>query len=327
VARRRAQPAPATEPVVWRDGVHVAGTPIWCDARRARDLCFVSAADRVGRAGHGQLIATAATLAQLGAAPGPHLAVPYRRPFTLGTLRLELMPSGHALGAAALLVDRGDRRVLCAGVVAPGGGLGEPGEVRRCDILVVAAPYGTERHIFPPVDEAAAAALDDARSALAAGAPVAWLVSSASKGLDAAARAVAAGLEVSAHRSIHHAARRLAAAGLAVPPLARARPHGLVLWPVRERARLAAALPAARVVLISGLACEPEQVTALGADAAYPWSNAADRGRLLALIAATGAARVYLTGRSAEAVAHALGAPARVLAAPRQLGLFDEARR
>jgi hypothetical protein len=161
VARRRAQPAPATEPVVWRDGVHVAGTPIWCDARRARDLCFVSAADRVGRAGHGQLIATAATLAQLGAAPGPHLAVPYRRPFTLGTLRLELMPSGHALGA----------------------------------------------------------------------------------------------------------------------------------------------------------------------DAAYPWSNAADRGRLLALIAATGAARVYLTGRSAEAVAHALGAPARVLAAPRQLGLFDEARR
>lgn len=324
--RRRVSSAPAVEPVAWRDGVHVTGTPIWCDARRARDLCFVSAPDRVGRAGHGQLIATAATLAQLGAAPGPHLSVPYRRPFTLGTVRLELMPSGHALGGAALLVEHGGSRVLCAGVVSPaGGGLGEPGEVRRCDVLVVAAPYAAAHHRFPPVDEAAARVIDDASRTVAGGATAVLLVTSASKGLDVAARITAAGLEVSAHRTIHHAARRLAAAGIAVPVLRRARPGGVVIWPLRERGRLdSLGAGARRVVLVSGLATEPDAVATLGVDAAVAWSNAADRAALLGLIASTSAARVYLTGRCADDAAAALGAHARVLAAPRQMGLFAE---
>ena len=38
----------ALAPVTWRDGVHLTGTPIWCDARRRRDVCFVSRADRIG---------------------------------------------------------------------------------------------------------------------------------------------------------------------------------------------------------------------------------------------------------------------------------------
>ncbi len=325
MARRRAPSAPAVEPVSWRDGVHVSGTPIWCDARRARDVCFVSAADRVGRAGHGQLIATAATLAQLGATPGAHLSVPYRRPFTLGTLRLEVVPSGHALGGAALLVDAGERRVLYAGAMAStAAGLGEPGEVRRCDVLVIAAPYGRDEHRWAAAASAADAALADAVATVGAGITAVVLVTSTHKGLDVAARLVAAGLQVSAHRSIHHAARRLIAAGLAVPPLRRAHVGGALVWPVRARAGLAATLGAARhrTILASGLATEPDTVAALGVDAAYAWSNCADRDQLAQLIASTGATRIYLTGRCADDVAGWLGARARVLAPPRQMDLF-----
>jgi hypothetical protein len=94
---------------------------------------------------------------------------------------------------------------------------------------------------------------------------------------------------------------------------------------VRERARLdGLGAPRRRVVLVSGLATEPEAVAALGVDAAYPWSNAADRAGLLALIASTGAAKVYLTGRDAEEAARAIGRHARALAAPRQMALFEE---
>ena len=107
---RRPRPRPAS--VTWRDGVHLAGTPIWCDARRRRDVCFVSSADRVGSLGHGQLIGTPLTLAMVASKGGGHLAVPVRRPFTLGTLRLELMPSGRGRGAAALHVDMGERTVI-----------------------------------------------------------------------------------------------------------------------------------------------------------------------------------------------------------------------
>src|ERR1700710_2755068 len=102
-------------PVSWRDGVHLTGTPIWCDARRRRDVCFLSAADRAGRTGHGQLIGTSITLALLGARDKGHLAVPLRQRFTLGTLRLELIPSGRGVGACALHADIVGRTVRYAG--------------------------------------------------------------------------------------------------------------------------------------------------------------------------------------------------------------------
>src|SRR5262249_23492712 len=153
----RASPAASSGPVMWRDGVHVVGTPIWCDARRARDVCFVSSADAIGRVGHGQLIATLATLAQLGAGKGTHLSVPYRRPFRLGTVRLELVPSGHALGSASLWIDAGGAKTFVAGAIATGGaGLGEPAELRTCETLVVAAPYGAPGETFPKRKDAAA---------------------------------------------------------------------------------------------------------------------------------------------------------------------------
>src|SRR5688572_7715787 len=135
--------------VAWRDGVHVLGTSIWCDARRARAVCFVSAADRTGRAGHGQLIATAATLALLGAARDAHLAAPMHRPFTLGTHRLCLIPSGYGPGAAALTVEVGDHRVLYAGAIHPA-----RADLAPCQTLVVAAPYGERHHAFPADAEA-----------------------------------------------------------------------------------------------------------------------------------------------------------------------------
>src|SRR4051812_48627747 len=151
VARRArtARLAPAA-PVSWRDGVHLTGTPIWCDARRRRDVCFVSSADRVVRAGHGQLIGTPITLALIADETG-HLAVPVHRPFTLGTLRLGLIPSGRSLGAAALHVDTGAGTVLYAGAIRTVGE--DAAEVRSCDALVVGAPFGEPHHRFPKVDE------------------------------------------------------------------------------------------------------------------------------------------------------------------------------
>src|SRR4051812_49639833 len=148
---RRPRTAPNV-PVSWRDGVHITGTPIWCDARRRRDVCFLSSADRVGRTGHGQLIGTAITLALVDATGPGHLAVPLRQRFTLGTVRLELIPSGRGFGAAALHADVTGKTVLYAGVMrTSASGIGDAAEVRTCDAVVVAAPYGAPEHRFPPL--------------------------------------------------------------------------------------------------------------------------------------------------------------------------------
>ncbi len=298
----------------WRDGVHVLGTAVWCDARRARAVCFVSSADRTGRAGHGQLIATAETLALLDARDDAHLAAPVGRPFTLGTVRLELVRSGWCVGAAALLVDAG-HRVLYAGAVAP------TADVRRCDTLVVAAPYGAMHHRFTgslhDVVEFARTTLDD-------GAVPVVLVTSALEGLDVAAALTAAGVTCAGHRAMVEAARRVASAGVDLSikrTVARGR---ALLWPVAERARLGATLGGARarVALASGLAVEKDVVRELGVDAAIPWSAAADRDALLAYVARSGAADVAITGAYADEIAAAIGPHARRLGPPRQMPLF-----
>jgi len=319
---RRGGRALAAGGVSWRDGVHVLGTQVWCDARRARAVCFVSSADRTGRAGHGQLIATAETLALLGAPGDAHLAAPLRRPFTLGTVRLELVPTGYVVGAAALAVDAGGHRVFYAGAVAPAGrGLGGAAELRPCDTLVVAAPYGAEHHRF---DGGPADVVGFAHEVLAAGEVPVVLVTSAARGLDVAAALAAAGVAVAGHRAIVDAARRLAGAGLELSVRRTVARGRALVWPVGEHARAAAAvrgLPA-RVALASGLAVERDRVRALGVDRAIAWSGAADRAALLGFVAASGAAEVAVTGPWAEEIARAIGPRARALGPPRQMPLF-----
>lgn len=321
--KRAASGARPTAGVSWRDGVHVLGTAVWCDARRARAVCFVSSADRTGRAGHGQLIATAETLALLGAHADAHLAVPTGRPFTLGTVRLELIRSGWCVGAAALVVDAG-HRVLYAGAVAPGGsGLGGAAELRRCDTLVVAAPYGAAHHTFPG---GAGDVVDFTRRTLAAGAVPVVLVTTALKGLDVVAALDGAGIASAGHRGVVEAARRLAA-GLSVKRTV-ARGRALV-WLASDKARLAAALGGARakVALASGLAVERDVVRELGVDVAIPWSAAADRAALLDYIGRSGATEVAITGPYADEIAAAVGPHARRLGPHRQMALFPEPAR
>jgi len=330
----RATPVPLDQPVVWRDGVHVAGTAIWCDARRARELCFVSRADRVAGSRHGQLIATRESFALMGrkgrgADSDSELAVPLGRPFSLGTLRLELFCSGSALGAAALAVDTGERRVVYAGAIHPrGGGLGGAGEQRACDVLVVSAHHGAPVYSFPPLDVALAEVADACRAARGA---AVLLVPGWLEGLDLASALERAAVgEVVAHRSIHHAAQRLRAAGqqaIAVRRAGRLHAGQVVLWPLARRGALAAtALPAgSRVILVSGDAVDPGAIARARADSGVAWSTEADHAALCRYIDETRARAVYLLGRHADAMARELDRPgrtARPLAAPQQMSLF-----
>jgi putative mRNA 3-end processing factor len=314
VARRpRIAPAP---PVSWRDGVHLTGTPIWCDTRRRRDVCFVSSADRVGRAGHGQLIATPATLALLGADAG-HLAVPVHRPFTLGTTRLELIPSGRGLGAAALHVDLGGRTVLYAGAIRTVN-RNEPAEVRACEAVVVDAGAGDAE--LAPLDDVASRVIDWVRVALVSGKTPVLVVDTVFDAIEVADHLATVGLLATPSRTIRDAVRRV-------------RTHVKILQlgpPGRERAPLIRLesdrlkLPGdARVVtaLVSIRAASGDGVGS-GWDATFAWPFVADREQLLHWIEQSRAKYIFLTGDHADAIADELGPRARVLGPPRQMALF-----
>ncbi len=272
-------------------------------------MCFVSAADRVLSTGHGQLIGTPITLALLGARAG-HLAVPVHRPFTLGTQRLELIPSGRGLGAAALHVQLGDRSVLYAGPVRGGAA-----EVRACDAVVVAAPLGERDHKLAPIERVAEQVLAWVRAQLAADARPVLVVDSALDGLELAARLADDGLPVAGSRSLRDAALKVAE--LAAPPQIRA-PGKEPTAIVRVEADRLPPVGKAIAALVSPRAIDPLRDFA----AAFAWPSVADRAQLLAWIEETRARDVYVTGAAAEAIATALGRRARVLGPPQQMQLF-----
>lgn len=314
--------------MVWRDGVHLTETPIWCDARRRRDVCFASAHGRVGKAGHGQLIATPATLAMVGADGVGDLGVPLRRRFSLGTLQLELIPSGYALGAAALRVELAGRTVLYAGAVHPRSvGLAEPGEVRTADCVVVAAPYGAVEHAFPAPAKVAAELVEWTAERKASG-HVLLLVSAELKALDVAAQLASAGLEVCAPAGLRALAKRARAVAPAVPelrPIPRDRP-AVVVATVAQRSKLGGELGKRPLSVgwVSGEAHQAAAVATARVDRGFAWASCADRAQLLSWIEATSAKQIFVTGRCApEIVAH-LGKGASVLGPPVQMGLFSE---
>ena len=171
----------------------------------------MSSAERVGRAGHGQLIGTAITLALLGARDKGHLAVPLRQRFTLGTLRLELIPSGRGFGAAALHVDITGKTVLYAGAVrTSAGGVGDAAELRTCDAVVVSAPFGEPRHRFPALTTAIDATIEWTRDQLARDRRPVLFVDTPLDGLEVASRLAAEGVALAAGRTLREAAQRIA---------------------------------------------------------------------------------------------------------------------
>ncbi|MEO6777655.1 MAG: hypothetical protein ABI437_31690 [Kofleriaceae bacterium] len=310
-------PARSQAPVTWRDGVHLTGTPIWCDARRRRDVCFVSAADRVTAAEHGQLIATPITLALVAPRAGGglgagHLAVPWRRPFTLGTLRLELLPSGRGLGAAALHVDSRGRTVLYAGPVRTTADR-DAAEVRTSDAVVVAAPFGELHHVFAAIDDVAAELLTWARAQLANAVTPVAVVDSVLDGLEVAAK-LGAELPVAGSRTLRDAAQRIAN----LETLPELPPPGkdprLLVRVASDRAALPANSTSA---LVSGRALDGHAGFAAG----FAWPFAAGRAQLLAWIEQTRAKDIYVTGACAESIVAALGKRARMLGPPHQMTL------
>lgn len=331
----------------FRAGIRLAGTTLTCDARSsASDLVVLSHAQALGALGPrrfplrpapGQeLLATSPTLALLGAA-GERLrrhALPaaFGRPFTLGSFRVELFPSGHLPGSSSVLVEGAGRRLLYAGTVRQGRpGFGSmPGEVRRADAVCLDATFGHPRFTLPPPEEALVEVRRFVEDALAARRAPVLLTPPFSTAMEVAASLVAAGFAPRAHRSIIAAAAAHRRAGTAVSRILRFTGRlGLgevLLWPPEGRdAPALGALPDPRFAYVSGFSLDPDMLEAARADAAIGLSNQSGFPDLLAYLEQVGAEEVAVHRGFAEGFAAELrtrGHFAYPLGPPQQMELF-----
>ena len=129
-------------------GLYLPGIDAWIDPSRAvgRALITHGHADHA-RAGHGKVLATAETLAimqqRFGPQPGGQ-ALAYGERLALGDgLSLMLLPAGHVLGSAQVVLEKGGTRIIVSGDYKrradPTCAAFEP---LACDIFTTEATFG-----------------------------------------------------------------------------------------------------------------------------------------------------------------------------------------
>ena len=140
-------------------GIHVVPADIWVDPSRAvpRALVTHGHADHA-RGGHGETIATPATLAimelryqtRAGA-----VAVAYGESIAIGGgVTATFVPAGHVLGSAQILLEHAGERVIITGDYkrAPDPTC-EGFAVTPCDIFITEATFGLPVFTHPPIGE------------------------------------------------------------------------------------------------------------------------------------------------------------------------------
>lgn len=140
-------------------GIHVVPADIWVDPSRAvpRALVTHGHADHA-RGGHGETIATPATLAIMdlryntrdGAVP-----VAYGESIAIGGgVAATFLSAGHVLGSAQVLLEHAGERVIITGDYkrAPDPTCA-PFEVTPCDIFITEATFGLPVFTHPPIAE------------------------------------------------------------------------------------------------------------------------------------------------------------------------------
>jgi putative mRNA 3-end processing factor len=324
--------------VEYLQGLHVVDSALWLDAPRRADLCFLSHAHPGRPPGRARKVLTSEVTAKLlgrSLDPSTTLVCPFQRRFTFGNLDLWLHPAGQLPGSAQLEATREGERLVYAGPVrlSPGG-LGEPGRILPCDLLLLSAELGAAQHRFPPRAEVAEQLVAWARGELGRGRRPSLFVPELGVAQEVGAALARAGLQLRGHRRVRSAFRALAeAAALELPGVAspggRPGPDEVWLLPLPARAPVSSpGLPGEATAMAGEPAVEPGAARRWGVERAFAWTCRADREELVRYAAHSGARRVVLFHGAAEELAAAMrtqGLPATALATPSQLELFPEA--
>jgi Cft2 family RNA processing exonuclease len=244
-------------------------------------------------------------------------AHPYGEPFELtladgDSARITLLPSGHVLGAAMVLVEHREERLLYTGdVKLHASRTCVAAEIPPADVLITEATFGLPVFRFPPVAELEERIVDEARRSLEDGVVPVFLGYALGKGPEIAKILQDAGIRVVLHGAVHNMVEVYRAAGIDYPdvlPYERGKVTdcALVVPPSARNHPMLDAIKRKRVIAVTGWALLDASYDRYGADVLIPLSDHADFDELLEIAARSGARQVLTTHGFADAYAHVL---------------------
>jgi len=133
-------------------GIRISGSNLYLDAQKRSPLSFVSHAHSDHARRHEQVIATPATISLMQLRHRTINVIPldYNRPYQMDDFYIELLPSGHVLGSAQILIERDGLKLIYTGDFKPGKNMtAEQLEVERADILIMESTFGAPQFVFP----------------------------------------------------------------------------------------------------------------------------------------------------------------------------------
>jgi DNA ligase-1 len=300
-----------TRHVVWDHGVSLPGHRLWLDPLVVRSFAFISHAHTDHARRHREALLTPQTLALIPEERRPRgwRMLGYDEPMRRDAASVTLLPAGHMLGSAQLLLEHDGVRLLYTGDLK----LRVPGTrvltaIPRAEVLIIETTYGRPHFRFGDPDETVESIARWCRFALDSHVTPVLLCHALGKTEEVMLALAPYGFTFALEKRCAPCARAYASAG-------RPLPEWIELEGGDAGGRVVIAPPAGkdevrrlgryRTALVSGWAKDAEFARMFGADATFDLSDHCDFDELVQVVELTGADQVYTVhGYTADFARH-----------------------
>jgi Cft2 family RNA processing exonuclease len=282
-------------------GIRVIGTELWLDATRSRPLGFISHAHSDHTAKHQQIIATQATWFLCRRRLGQKRKVTileYRKPYPVDGYSVELLPSGHMLGAAQIMIQNGQRIVYTGDFRLKPGYTTEGAATTNCDVLIMECTFGSPRYSFPPMEVVEQRLIGFIEASFEDHKIPVLLAYQMGKSQEALKFLGDRGYTVCLPKQIMDNVKVYEECGVRFnnyEPFSLGNLFGkvVVIPPYLNRTRMMEKIPHCRTAFLSGWAMDSDAQSRFGVDEVIPMSDHADFNELVEYVEKTRPSRVY----------------------------------
>jgi len=288
-----------TRHVVWDHGVSLPGHRLWLDPLVVRTFAFISHAHTDHARRHREALLTPQTLALIPEARRPRgwRMLGYDEPMRRYAAMVTLLPAGHMLGSAQLLLEHQGVRLLYTGDIklrVPG--TRTPTAIPRAEVLIIESTYGRPHFRFGDPDTTVEAIARWCRLALDSRVTPVLLCHALGKTEEVMLALASYGFTFALEKRCAPCARAYANAGRSLPEWIELdggeAPGRVVIAPPAGKDEVRR-LGRYRTALVSGWAKDAEFARLFGADATFDLSDHCDFDELIEVVEKSGADQVY----------------------------------